>query len=1742
MAEESIQNRLDALQGDAEKKQTPEAGEKCEIVPSKLTQDELKKLRHEIIRGKISTNPTAYDHAETQLGSSDNFDTILNQIFTSKNAQVPLGSVARIEIALKAKGWDIDKLRNRGVDSWKVDNGKLMLSAPKAGGKKDIFIMDLLPWKSLKQTAEVQEEFTHNYDLGAHDGSPKTDGKGLLTIDGSVDRTPYEQTAKTEKFYREKSEAAQLLLQIYNTDKNRFTPATQTLISKYLPQLNKISTQTNFVPTAFRAAFEKGYSADQLFGADGIYNFVLSFQRVIDAFNSAQQDLVNGKAKIALFIGTKTKNRDERYVETHSVSTEPDTLKDEGGTICPQRPEISQEPGPTPVPRVKGGKDAEHLKVTTDQGNMVPTALQFKEQIDVDVASKELLTSYTTQGAGALIEGLNRIPQNQKQNVLDKIFQNLGEKDPAKGMQLMNEIIIHEKGAQEDLVLKGLQSNIDNAPDANQKKFWTIQKLFFETSQAGDIDSTTGKLRFSFRESQEKMRETLKLLSEIDISKLPAELQEMAKQQKQYLETTMRQSISADILDTANMTLEGMMMNKKKKDTWFEDSFEELKAMSRDKIAKELKGGMDQDSEVFLATSHVLEAIRLCIVYKYPADVANGENIQNPIEHYYNKLKSGALKEIVLDPNNPILKQRPPVIKDVLQDSPTVASGKIDFDALFVDKAAEFDLYDQYQKGEEKLGEDGMWNWLDDRKENLINVVTFGSSSGRDTFGKWAGGIIAPLPQLFSQKRESFLEKKGGLIAGTNEIFPPLGDLTKFLNVNPGGSGVEDVGKLGSTERLQVSKILQLISMKHYDEARSLCIQILEDRLTAKKKPTDNEVNDKVMELNANYGEKIAAQVRIQLKEYNIDNAALVAKKIPKEGGGIYTDINDYIHGRVQGALKEMAYIKLQGEIANQFSEAETGGFSQYEKMAYDQLQYLNGHTINTVYITAEHADVVKDVSQMVVEIIIIEVATLGTASYFAGAAAVAEGGAIAARAGGYAMKAAEGAEIAAGAGSYAIKATEVGTNLARGTRLTRYMADVGAVGRIGAPARAVLTRMPRAGRFISGVSEGATWYHRGAGTLMHAASFVEMQSAMHGAPVNPASVEGASQIAMMAGTLYGLGKLQQFARGMTVGGRMLDTTTRIGQATGGELVGWRALPGIQRLSQASYRLGQLGGRLEGMGPEFLGSSLGSKALTGAEIGVEIAALHGLGEVEREAMILTGAMTEDEAKAMKDPDAFNRWAHTAGVVLGLRTWRAAKGIIEPPGYYEGNLERSRTEFSARRQALMDEGILSETVRSNPKANLEFGREQKSFFESMKTKDPFRLSKVEKFSSKIDLQKDTKAVVAMPCYVKEPNLAKTLEHYAKQTNKKFEIAICLNAGAKVPPAEFNAEVASRKAEIEAVMKKHPHLRIHTFEMHFAEPRPSLGNVRAYLAESIGRSAERAGLKDPIIISNDADILGLNEGYVEGYINKFEKNPNLDYSLGQIEWDASHAELNNMSKQCPELLIGQRIMQVTDSVMRWKTTEKSAQNIGSSGANTAYRLKSYFASGGYETNAHLAEDVGLGRRLKYMRYVDGSDVLIDKENQGYSATSKLQTSPRRALDAILNNKTVAEQWHQFTGKVGAGLDDAAAVRKYNSRAEFIQSKDIEAASKGDKAAIEKIQKRTEFMLSRLFIEYGIRDVTRMSQVLKRLGITTTTSPENWRFSSNGRGGVETIEGLSIDVEKSSGLNYLFRYYSAPAPSTT
>lgn len=1052
------------------------------------------------------------------------------------------------------------------------------------------------------ETLELKDE--HHYELGVYEGAEVKEK--FDTVEGSVDATPYPARLYKEKFYQDKAAAAKLLLKLYEKDQERFTESSQDLIKKHKDFLESLAKQNEFEPSKFKASFETGHSGEEIFGTDGIYNFVLTFQRVMDAFKHDEKALTESRARIHLRVGETMKSKDERYVRTFEAG---------GGGGGEPEPEPTPQPEPEPkkvpekeeeeYPEKPGAKSA-YLAAERGPGGLAPGSEQFTEQVKEQ--STELLDVYTSMGMVALIEGLKKVPDEQKQEVLKSIFQRLGETDPAKTFELMKEIIKHEKGEQEAAVLEGLKTNIEKAPTENKKNYWRVQLLLFENSQTDALNNP----KLTYSKSHENMRQIFALLEQVDVDALPEELREMAREQKTYLELTMRQSLAADLVESATMSLEAMMKNKKKEDTWFENSLEEMrqeyKAKGQQEFADSLKNWYDSDAEVYMSAAHVFEALRLLITYQYPKDAqdeSKRKEIQNPVEYYYKKLMDGSITEIEL-PEEGI------TINDPLNENPVTAKGTFNVQSLFVDREAEKDLFEQYQNGEERLGEDSIYNVIHDTRERMLGFLPKGWIRKAVGYGATllagpaALGFVTPqaLGDAFSDDRRAFLEtNETGFIQTSNGMFPPMGKLSEFMK---GG------GELGSAERAQIEKIKQLFVTKQYNEARALCIQILQDRLAEKQKIEEGKIaedNPVYKEIKKDYSEKITAQVRLQLKEKGITKENFKDQKIPRPTGGFYEDMDVYLDDKLKMVLQDQVYIKMQGELAEGFTDSEAAGFSRYEKEALDLLNDLNGK--GWFDLKEEYADIAKLVTMTLVEIVIIELVTWGAGTEVAAA-----------------TTAARVAQIGARVGAYSAR-------LGRAAELT--LTGVGVVARSG------------------------HWAARATRTTLRATAFVEAQSAMHGRLVNPASHNGAVQIATMAATLGSLGYMQRFMQGTTRGALL----AREAAVEGGKFVpkGFSRLNPMLRLeSTASYRLGQLN--------QWLVSKGAAGAATAEGIGImgEVGALHYVNEAEKDVAVLYGdllekisgkrygVLSEDEKAALKDPNIYAELAHNAAIVLGLRTW------------------------------------------------------------------------------------------------------------------------------------------------------------------------------------------------------------------------------------------------------------------------------------------------------------------------------------------------------------------------------------------------------------------------------------------------------------------------------------------------------
>lgn len=507
------------------------------------------------------------------------------------------------------------------------------------------------------------------------------------------------------------------------------------------------------------------------------------------------------------------------------------------------------------------------------------------------------------------------------------------------------------------------------------------------------------------------------------------------------------------------------------------------------------------------------------------------------------------------------------------------------------------------------------------------------------------------------------------------------------------------------------------------------------------------------------------------------------------------------------------------------------------------------------------------------------------------------------------------------------------------------------------------------------------------------------------------------------------------------------------------------------------------------------------------------------------------------------------------------------------------------EFMANRQKLVKLGILSDTVAANPEAELDFQTEAAKFFQKMYNDDLRRFMLIEEFGDKINLSPETRAIVVMPAEVKEKLLKSTLENFSNQTNRDFEIAVIINASYKGKNPEefktyFERELKKRMQEIEEVRKKDPWLKIHVVAKMY--PEWIIGEVRAQLTEAVCKKAATAGIKDPIIIGNDADNIGVSPEYIQEIISQFDRDKMVDYVAGPVKYFTEESGPESYGWQCPELLISYRIHKEKNKLERENNRTKFAgatkkllgkylpaenpylaqiakiipqigkiisqcddkirqKYIGTTGGNMSFRAASYLASGGYDKKLTFAEDQKLGKRFREMRLKSADNTISNEQHQKYTEKAQMFSSPRRALQALLSGRSTSENSFSFNGIDGSQMNDADLAAKYQKTEYLVQKKDIERAFQGNKAALNKIKKRMEFALRRNLIRSGINDSGFIKAILSRCRIVTTTPPDQWKYNYRGHGGKDgrvivsddQLKGLEIDIEKTD-LSYLYKYY--------
>jgi hypothetical protein len=225
------------------------------------------------------------------------------------------------------------------------------------------------------------------------------------------------------------------------------------------------------------------------------------------------------------------------------------------------------------------------------------------------------------------------------------------------------------------------------------------------------------------------------------------------------------------------------------------------------------------------------------------------------------------------------------------------------------------------------------------------------------------------------------------------------------------------------------------------------------------------------------------------------------------------------------------------------------------------------------------------------------------------------------------------------------------------------------------------------------------------------------------------------------------------------------------------------------------------------------------------------------------------------------------------------------------------------------------------------------------------------------------------------------------------------------------------------------------------------REPLSAIRGILADAIALAAQRSGMTDPVITSNDVDVMAVPDNYAKIIVDTF-KSPHVDVLSGPVFYGYDYWGMNRtgLSLRAPELMLANR------AVYSRKLAYTSGVILGSpylptDGPNIAYRLSAYCAAGGYDFQVDLGEDVYIGAALFALRSEAGHP-FPNSRHAVYNFALWVTTDPRRQLSSICSGFTLEECWSfvPFSESLGSAMKTPQLAEMYGLNPQLIQSDDL------------------------------------------------------------------------------------------------
>lgn len=360
-------------------------------------------------------------------------------------------------------------------------------------------------------------------------------------------------------------------------------------------------------------------------------------------------------------------------------------------------------------------------------------------------------------------------------------------------------------------------------------------------------------------------------------------------------------------------------------------------------------------------------------------------------------------------------------------------------------------------------------------------------------------------------------------------------------------------------------------------------------------------------------------------------------------------------------------------------------------------------------------------------------------------------------------------------------------------------------------------------------------------------------------------------------------------------------------------------------------------------------------------------------------------------------------------------------------------------FTEEEKRAWEQQQISPTLQNDPHAVLDPVAEISGYFDRQNP-DYLQLldSYMKQEGMRTPMNNECEAVVCIPVYTLAEGqvLQHALEQYLYQIDpkknkdavdpKKFEIILFLNhpatkrqelekklgknyrEGSEKRVKKGKPEVYDTEEVIQQFMTQHPELPIRVMKEEFEE-RVLWGQIIKPLYDIALRRAEERDnppQADPLILTNDIDLVRMSPHYIRDVIDFFRKNEQeaaegiakkIDGAVGKIDLAPEGY------RRVPELLLSKRF----HSYLELQNTE---YNHATHGRNTILRGSTLAAIGGPCPYMDNGADGEMGGQIYYARGGDATTIP-------YLHKAWLETDPRRELKNLQTGVTLAHNWDSW-----------------------------------------------------------------------------------------------------------------------------